>query len=68
MATIELYYRSSTDGSWIKRASFELEEFMAKYHLGMWAGERDIVRRLQVGDSYNGGGGAVAEWLVTRTE
>lgn len=51
MATIELYYRSSTDGSWIKRASFELEEFMAKYHLGMWAGERDIVRGLKIGDS-----------------
>lgn len=59
------------DGSWSATPDEEgmpLVAFLTKYGPGMWTAEREAVAVLELGQSYEGGGGATPEWKVTRVE
>lgn len=45
---------------------YTLDAFLAKYGEGLWSSEKFTLEKLAVGQSYTGGGGACAEWTVTR--
>lgn len=71
MATLRLTFPTDT-GAYVEPndipATYETEEFIRRFREGLWTLECEKLRRLDVGQVHDGGGGAMPEWRVTRID